>query len=343
MCLAAVQPGFQDFGTKKQNRLDSRELPVAGGKNTCKTRKMHGSPKYQVSQVFNHSGIDMRGTSKHAAKETARETGAKTWADMGKSLGIHSHKTADAYRECWRRCFIHAREHSGLKDLTRIESHHIESYLNDAIERGVSRATYNQYAAALGKLEVALQGWANSTGAKRTFELQSGVDATRDEAKSLAKFEGSRAYERPQEIPANISQREHQLAAKMQLEGGSRINEIGLIRVDQLRDGFQIETRGKGGKILTPQFSEATYKELVGHLRIHGEFRIDHDQYRADLKLAAAETGQQYNGSHGLRWNYAQQRMEELRIQGGSHYESLALVSKEMGHERPDITQHYLR
>jgi integrase len=192
-------------------------------------------------------------------------------------------------------------------------------------------------------LENALQGWAAATGANRHYDLRSGIKATRNESKSLQKFEGSRAYERPDNIPSNITRREHQLAARMQLEGGSRINEIGLIRSGQLRPGFKFETQGKGGKILTPQLSEKTWRELQTWIEKNGQFQIDHDDYRASLELAAAETGQSYNGSHGLRWNYAQRRMQELTAQGEGYYVCLAKVSKEMGHERPDITQHYLK
>jgi hypothetical protein len=304
---------------------------------------MRGSPKRQVTEVFKRSGIDMRGTSKHAAKEAAREGGARTWADLGRSLGIHSHNTADAYRETWRRCFIHARYNFGLRDLTRIESLHVESYLNAMIEKGCARATYNQYSAALGKLEVALNKYAEKVGMTRRFELRPGIDATRDEAKSLSKFEGSRAYYRPTELARFVRNPSHQLAARMQLEGGSRINEIGLIRADQLRDGFRIAVKGKGGKNLTPKFSEKTYKELANHIKANGTFRIDKDAYRASLEAAADRTGQGYNGSHGLRWNYAQGRMQELRSQGTNYYVALATVSNEMGHERPDITEHYLR
>lgn len=336
----------QGFGQTKTDWIQEGR-PTPGGKNTGERFEeyfsMKGSPKRQVSLIFNHSGIDQRGVSKHEAKEAAREGGAKTWADLGQKLGIHSHRTADAYRETWRRCFIHARETSGLKDLTRIEASHVKEYLSDVIERGVSRATYGQYAAALGKLENALKGWAAATGANREYDLRSGIEANKNEAKSLKKFEGSRAYERPNEVPQNIMRADHQLAAKMQMEGGSRVNEIGLIRAEQLRPGFKFEAQGKGGKKLNPQLSEATWRELKAHIDRHGEFKIDHDDYRSSLKLAAHESSQQYNGSHGLRWNYAQRRMQELAAQKVDHYVALATVSKEMGHERPDITQHYLR
>jgi hypothetical protein len=62
---------------------------------------MRGSPVGQVTQIWRNSGVNQIGQSKHAAKETAREAGAESWHDVGKSLGVHSYKTADLYRDVW--------------------------------------------------------------------------------------------------------------------------------------------------------------------------------------------------------------------------------------------------
>ena len=49
-------------------------------------------------------------------------------------------------------------------------------------------------------------------------------------------------------------------------------------------------------------------------------------------------------GFHGLRHGYAQERMKELQIgQLQSYDAALLIVSQEMGHFRPDITEVYLR
>lgn len=48
-------------------------------------------------------------------------------------------------------------------------------------------------------------------------------------------------------------------------------------------------------------------------------------------------------GAHGLRHSYAQQRMVELQNGGQRYREALGIVSQELGHFRPDITEVYLR
>jgi integrase len=48
------------------------------------------------------------------------------------------------------------------------------------------------------------------------------------------------------------------------------------------------------------------------------------------------------NGAHGLRHTYAQERMAVLQRQL-TRKQALAVVSQEMGHFRPEITEVYLR
>lgn len=49
------------------------------------------------------------------------------------------------------------------------------------------------------------------------------------------------------------------------------------------------------------------------------------------------------HGAHGLRHSFAQQRMDELQRQGFIYHEALGIISQELGHFRPDITEVYLR
>jgi len=49
------------------------------------------------------------------------------------------------------------------------------------------------------------------------------------------------------------------------------------------------------------------------------------------------------HGAHGLRHGFAQRRMNKLQSMGFSYNNALLIVSQEMGHFRPDITEIYLR
>jgi len=46
--------------------------------------------------------------------------------------------------------------------------------------------------------------------------------------------------------------------------------------------------------------------------------------------------------SHGLRWNFAKNRLLEYASAGYTYEQSLLLVSKEMKHNRASITEHYI-
>lgn len=89
--------------------------------------------------------------------------------------------------------------------------------------------------------------------------------------------------------------------------------------------------------------SPGTYVRLEKAISDGRRFEFDKDACRVKLKQAAAKTGQEYKGSHGLRWSWAQERHAELQERGMTYEQSLSEVSQEMGHERGDITEHYLR
>jgi integrase len=224
-----------------------------------------------------------------------------------------------------------------------MEPQHVQNYLDKCIDQGISKATYDQYSAALGKLDRALNLYSEKHGWDRSYDLHSGIQATRDRAQhELARFDASRAYERPGELVESISDPNHRLAGQIQREVGIRVNEVAQIRVEQLADG-KLTVQGKGGKITHRELSPKTMEKLKDHISKNGQFKIDKNSYRNSIKQASEKTAQEYQGSHGLRWNYAQDRLAELNKQGESYYSSLSKISKEMGHERPDITEHYLK
>ncbi|RMD57735.1 MAG: hypothetical protein D6828_03365 [Nitrospirae bacterium] len=311
---------------------------------------MRGSIKWQVNQVF--QTINRVGNSKHVAKEQARLEGANTWHDIGKRIEIYSYKTLDAYRDVARQLMGYAKAEFGLKDIERLALEHVRSFLESKIEQGVSFSTFQLYASAVEKLEVALNRYSeiHERGNAYNFELRE----VRDTAKEVFERGGvTRAYEDARSLIENLDTREHCIASKLQYEGGARIHEIALIREYQLKgldrdltgkDVGKIEVQGKGGLIRDIKVSGETYKELKGYIRENGVFLIDKDDYRAELRASAKMTNQEYTGSHGLRWNFAQERFNVLQEKAGFTYEqALKQVSEEMGHHRADITEHYLR
>lgn len=318
---------------------------------------MRGSVDWQVREVF--STVNDIGVSKHEAKAQAREAGAATWADMGKALGCHSYSTYDDYRAVAKEAFNFVRDSYGVRDITRIESHQVEAFLKDRIENGgrdgsgLERSSFDKYGAALSKLEVALNRYSQEKelGREYKFDLK-GI--RQYAAKELGKRNDiSRAYKDPKALVEAVTGK-YNLTAHIQYEGGTRIDEIARLREEQLRGLRQdphseqlkgwIEVSGKGGKIREVGVSPATYARLEKAIAENGKgiYRTNEGNYRNALKTAAEKTGQKYESSHGLRWNWGQERHAELQGLKMSYEASLTTVSREMGHERSDITCHYL-
>lgn len=319
---------------------------------------MRGSIKGQTLHLLNTSGVKCIGESKHQAKDSARvalaaEGRGGTSPNIATKTGIHSLATRENYLEKWQEFARFSKEEYGVKDLEKLKADHVHSFLNYKTELGVSYSHWSGYAAALGKLENALNQYSEKYGRGNSYDFRAAIKELRPEARAeLPRFTGTRNYTDPRQLVGAIGNIAHQLAARIQLESGLRVAGATNITAGQLRglasDALtgklvgRIDYIGKGGKPGTAQVSPGTYQILAEHIREHGQLKVNADGYRNGLKEAARHTGQDYNGSHGLRWNFAQERFAELQAAGVSYERCLGVVSHELGHNRIEITQHYL-
>ena len=315
------------------------------GENGVEGGIMRGSIVYQVREVFKE--IIRFGESKHEAKEQARENGARTWHEIGKNIYIYSHATADQYRDIVKEAFRYAKEQFGIKDIEKLSSEHMKNYLESKIADGIKYSTFLKYAAALEKLEVALNKYAEShnTGREYHFDLSS----VREQAREvLERTQETRAYENPRTLTENIQNRDYKIIAQAQYEGGFRISELNHLSEKNFREGnvFQVIS-GRGGKDREVPLSKETYQALKSLLDkadpSDGKYKFDMNDYRNALKEAAKASNQEYTGSHGLRWNFAQEKFSELQREGKTYEQALQIVSNLMGNECPITTEYYLR
>ena len=134
-----------------------------------------------------------------------------------------------------------------------------------------------------------------------------------------------------------------QLIASMQLDYGLRIADATKIDTCNIDGNILTVHNSKNGQDLRIELRPsdvARIKEIAG---ADGKIVVKQGEYREALRDACTATGQDWNGTHGLRHNYAQDRMSTLISQGKSYREALHIVSEEMGHHREDITETYLR
>ena len=317
---------------------------------------MRGSISSQMGRL----GVEVNsiGESKYDDKQEARETLSEmglpaTSENIAELTGIHSAGTMTDYMEKWQTLGEYAKSEFGVKNMEQLSPEIVKSFLADKIEAGVAYSTYSGYCCAIGKLENALEGFTKEVrGEDKDFGFRTAISELRAEAREeLSRFTGTRNYEDPSRLVSSLSG-VSSLVSRIQLESGARVAEASRVSAGQLRglttdkmtgkEIGQYDFTGKGGKLNTANLSPATYQDLVRHIEQHGSLNASPDTYRNDLKTASTSSGQDYNGSHGLRWCFAQERYAELRENGIGHVRALGQVSAEMGHNRIVITEHYL-
>ncbi|MCT7909880.1 hypothetical protein N5915_09970 [Arcobacter lacus] len=304
---------------------------------------MRGSVYYQSSQLVKQ--IFKEGTKKQDKINPNHEHYQK----------VSSYKTMESYRSIWNNFFNYLLEHWNIRNFEKIEAHHIQAYMDYKIEYHPSKQYLEKISAALGKLEIALKNFSkNIHKVEKDYDFsirQAILDQARD-LKFVANNYHNRAYDNPKLLIFNLKNSMHQLAAKIQLEGGARIEGVALIKPEQLL-GKKIDkitntekgiifTKEKGGKQGEVLVSLSTYNELENYISINSKFKINRQDYYNDIKQAAFISKEIAEGSHGLRWNFAKSRMFEYGKAGYSYSDSLQQVSYEMKHNRASITEHYL-
>jgi integrase len=183
----------------------------------------------------------------------------------------------------------------------------------------------------------------------------------------------SRAYFIEQVLLIEKSQTEkNSLATKIAYVAGLRAHELLTLQLVHARSpsahrewsnkrfagrkGVIYTVIGKGGLIREIMLPNNLAKQLESYrLKIPITVRDRNINYHCHYKIGG---GKQWSnsfsaaskrlfgwshGAHGLRHTFAQQRMNEVQQLGFIYHEALGIVSQELGHFRPDITEVYLR
>lgn len=311
---------------------------------------MRGSPTGQMNHIFRASEVFRPGTSRHQAKADARAAGAKSPSAIAAKSGIQSFSTYKAYFKTGVELLKFCRVVHGIRSADQLTSDHVRTFLESKIRSGIKLSSFRRYAAGISKIESALSrvvgrecGWSDTIAIMREAA-----------AVYLDGSQKVRAYDRPGELLEHL-EGDSRIVAELQLFSGLRVSEATYITQDQLR-GFSLDketgqvvgllhlTRTKGGKARLALVPVEVFQQLSERLAAGEEFQVNRQHYRHGLADAAVASGQDYRGrgTHGLRWNFAKERLFEL-INHQPYDVALTTVSHEMGHSRGSITAHYLR
>ena len=272
-----------------------------------------GSIKYQVSQILQKvNGI---GTSK---KETREQSGFKSLESGHKvSDKVHSYKSLENLKNDLTNLANYAKSEFQIQDIKEINIDIVKSWIDS---KNISYNTASNYFSELNKVSDHF----NFTR-EEIKELR--ADLKNDLPKTVLE---TRAYKNLEKIELNPK---HQAAFELQRDHGLRVNASTHIDLNKQLHGNTLTYKEKGGKLSQKELSPNLAQKLREN-SVDGKYEINKRTYSRDLQKKIEESGQKYNGTHGIRHTYAQKRLET---------NSKAEVSQEMGHSRAEITDTYLR
>ena len=272
-----------------------------------------GSIKYQVSQILQKvNGI---GTSK---KETREQSGAKSLESGHKvSDKVHSYKSLENMRNDLTNLANYAKAEFQIKDIKEINIDIVKSWIDS---KNISYNTASNYFSELNKVSDHF----NFTR-EEIKELR--ADLKNDLPKTVLE---TRAYKNLEKIELNPK---HQAAFELQRDHGLRVNASTHIDLNKQLHGNTLTFREKGGKLGKKELNP-TLAQKIRENAVDGKYEVNKRTYSRDLQKKIEESGQKYNGTHGIRHTYAQKMLEN---------HTKAEVSQELGHAREEITDTYLR
>lgn len=282
------------------------------------------------------SEIHAFGTSRSDAKKELYEEGFKTSHEVNSRIGITSY---ESYKKDKSVAMIFTKfcfEEYKIKQLSQIKPEMVVHFIDNAIERDCSKNTCNGYTSGINKFAQALDKLC-PTAIPRTETWYAATQSCKEMINNEAPVldNGTRAYNNPDAIINAISEPNLRICAEMQLHYGLRLADA--TKLSDIKGNILTVHNSKNGQDIKVTLTDADAQ------RLQCGVNVKQSTYRTALQNACAETGQEWNGTHGLRHNFAQNRMSELTEGGMSRSSALATVSEEMGHHRPAITEIYLR
>lgn len=300
---------------------------------------MTGSTKGQVIAVVKE--MFEEGYDKHSAKSELSGTNAEKCEHMK----IGSFQTMEKFRYTFFSIANFAKQECGIRDITKIDTPTINKWIDTQVkmynEGGLTEKTFGDKMTALHRFEIGINMFQTRVGGDKV-DWHESRDYGREQKSDMQESESRiRAYERPEDLAnaPNLSANEKTLV-NFFLESGCRISEAWKMKESDI-NGDTVTLHGKGGldrDVESPSASKAL--EALTELKAEGYTQND---FRDALKEASALTGQDYNGAHGLRHNYAIENYNQEIKNGATSDEAKKVVSEKLGHFRPDITEVYLK
>ncbi len=306
--------------------------------------------KITINDVLNQ--IDGIGVSK---SEYRNKTGLTSENNRNYSDKNHSYGSQGNFENFVRNLCSFAKEQGFQNSAIRVDTLTAEAfkaYLADKIEhggkngKGINQRTVSNIVSEAQKLSIniiALEAEKNGRESKFPCkeELIKIKKELRPEAKKSVHVNRALSNEVAEKIIGSIKNEKAQIAATIQLKAGLRESEA--IKIKAWQVGNKIDIQGKGGYHRDALVSKEMYEKIAGYVVNNRSFSISRSSYEKELKAAFAENNVKYEGTHSLRYTFAQVEFVKRVESGIDVKEARRQVSELLGHHRPDITLTYLK
>jgi len=282
-----------------------------------------------INQVMSKAnGI---GESKSRAKSQSERLGQNGQAVSTKA---HSIKSLQNLRSITTQYVNFIKENHGNRVVNHINNETIKDFINHKLDQGNSQGSINTYISTLAKMSDNLNKCGvNTTSRREIAEYRNDLKAN---GHDLKKNHTNRAYTNTQAIINAMSNSSpYSLSTQLQVEIGLRADDaINAAKwILNSNQTLSIEGSKNGLNYTTSILSDETVQRV--REAIHNGYSVNYSEYRETLKEAVEYTGEEWKGTHGLRYNYA----KEALLNGASRAE----ISLNMGHSRSEITEYYLK
>ena len=272
------------------------------------------------------------GTSKTKAKENSSTKGQNGQKVSTKN---HSIKSEQNMRSVVQQYTSFVKSNYEGKIAGNLTNESMQNFIHSKIEGGLSLSSANTYISTMGKISDNLnQLGIASTSRESITEYRAELIK---EFGSLQSIHTNRAYENSQQIVEQMNMNTpYGLSTELQFQAGLRSDDaINISDKITINADNTLNIQGSKGGI------SYTTKELPSELierverAIEQGYSVSYSEYKDTLKEEVSGVGQDWNGTHGLRYSYAQSE-----YQSGVSKEEISL---NLGHSRESITDHYLK
>jgi hypothetical protein len=300
---------------------------------------LRGNINYQVNQLW--LKVDGISVSKAA---TRKDSDVKGQNGHKVSDKVHSYNSKDEFINRAKELATYAKDNFNINDMQAISNEVIIKYIQKKIDKGLKYRSISTYISQLEKIQLALSKFTKHKAEHFQLFTRDTLKKVREIAKANAVISKhkNRAFANPEVIKNGLKDY-MKVSFELQLVHGLRVNEATFIKKSQI-NGNVFTIQGKGGYTREIQLKEDLLNRLKKELKKNnGKIKIPYSTYRKYLKDSATRSNQDFEGTHGLRFNYVQKEYNEKIKEFKNHNKALKVISYNIGHHRDKITEHYRR